>query len=92
MHVFMNNRQIKEKLQYDRYIGGIKENVQQLSRTDRRNSLFSDRCMDTLTRKTPVMLSLWTEVTELNHSVTQELTLKWDICGQTTIAGHGYGV
>jgi hypothetical protein len=37
------------------------------------------------------MLSLWTEVTDLNHSVTQELTLKWDICRQTTIGGHGYG-
>ena len=92
MHVFMNNRYKKEKLQYDIYICGIKENVQQLSRTDRRNSLFSDKCMDALTRKTPVMLSLWTEVTELNNSVTQELTLKWDIGGQTTIAGHGNGV
>ena len=48
--------------------------------------------MDALTRKTPVMLGLWTEVTELSHSVTQELTLKWDIGGQTTIAGHGNGV
>jgi hypothetical protein len=48
--------------------------------------------MDALSRKTPAMLSLWTEGTELNHSVTQELTLNWDICGQTTIAGHGYGV
>jgi hypothetical protein len=58
MHVFMNNRYKKEKLQYDGYICGIKENVQQLSRTDRRNSLFSDKCMDALARKTPVMLSL----------------------------------
>ena len=72
----MNNSYIKEKLQYDIYIGGMKENIQQLSRTDRRNSLFSDKCMDALTRNTPVMLSLWTEVTDLNHSVTQELTLK----------------
>ena len=88
----MNNRYKKEKLQYDRYICGIKENVQQLSRTDRRNSLFSDKCMDALTRKTPVMLGLWTEVTELSHSVTQELTLKWDIGGQTTIGSHGNGV
>jgi hypothetical protein len=54
----MNNRYKKEKLQYDGYICGIKENVQQLSRTDRRNSLFSDKCMDALARKTPVMLSL----------------------------------
>ena len=76
MHVFMNNSYIKEKLQYDIYIGGIKENVQPLSRTDRRNSLFSDKCMDALTRKTPVMLSLWTEVTDLNHSATEALTLK----------------
>ena len=72
----MNNSYIKEKLQYDIYIGGMKENIQQLSRTDGRNSLFSDKCMDALTRNTPVMLSLWTEVTDLNHSVTQELTLK----------------
>jgi hypothetical protein len=71
----MNNSYIKEKLQYDIYIGGIKENVQQLSRTDRRNSLFSDKFMDALTRNTPVMLSLWTEVTDLNHSATQELTV-----------------
>ena len=72
----MNNSYKKEKLQYDIYIGGIKENVQQLSRTDGRNSLFSDKCIDALTRNTPVMLSLWTEVTDLNHSATQELTLK----------------
>ena len=70
MHVFMNNSYIKEKLQYDIYIGGIKENAQQLSRTDRLNSLFSDKCMNALARNTPVMLSLWTEVTDLNHSVT----------------------
>ena len=76
MHVFMNNSYIKEKLQYDIYIGGMKENIQQLSRTDRRNSLFSDKCMYALTRNTPVILSLWTEVTDLNHSATQELTLK----------------
>ena len=76
MHVLMNNSYIKEKLQYDIYIGGIKDNAQQLSRTDRLNSLFSDKCMDALARNTPVMLSLWTEVTDLNHSVTQELTLK----------------
>ena len=54
----------------------MNENVQQLSRTDRRNSLFSDKCMDALARNTPVMLSLSTEVTDLNHSATQELTLK----------------
>ena len=55
MHVFMNNSYIKEKLQFDIYIGVMTENVQQLSRTDRRNSLFSDKCMDALARKTPVM-------------------------------------
>jgi hypothetical protein len=38
--------------------------------SDRLNSLFSDKCMDALARNTPVMLSLWTEVTDLNHSVT----------------------
>ena len=76
MHVFMNKSYIKEKLQHDRYIGGIKENVQQLSITDRRNSLFSDKCMDALASKTPVMLSLWREVTDLNHSATEALTLK----------------
>ena len=92
MHVFMNNSYIKEKLQYDIYIGGIKENVQQLSRTDRRNSLFSDKWMNALTRKTLIMLNLWTEVTYLNHSTIQDLTLKCDICGQTTIGGHVYGV
>ena len=71
----MNNSYINKKLHYDIYIGGIKENVQQLSRTDRRNSLFSGKCMDALTRNTPVMLSLWTEGTNMNHSATQELTL-----------------
>jgi hypothetical protein len=55
-------------------------------------TLFSDKCMDALTRKTLIMLSLWTEVTDLNPSATQTLTLKWDICRQTTIGGHGYGV
>jgi hypothetical protein len=30
MHVFMNNSYIKETLQYDICIGGIKENAQQL--------------------------------------------------------------
>jgi hypothetical protein len=54
----------------------MKENVQQLSRTDRRNSLFSDKWMNALTRKTPVMLSLWTEATDLNHSATEALILK----------------
>jgi hypothetical protein len=31
------------------------------------------------TRKTLIMLSLWTEVTDLNHSATQEITLKCDM-------------
>ena len=53
---------------------------------------YSYKCMDALTRKTLIMLSLWTEVTDLNHSATQDLTLKCDICGQTTIGGHVYGV
>jgi hypothetical protein len=39
-------------------------------------NLFSDKCMDALTRQTPIMLSLWIEVTDLNHSATQALTLK----------------
>jgi hypothetical protein len=39
-------------------------------------TLFSDKCMDALTRKTLIMLSLWTEVTDLNPSATQALTLK----------------
>ena len=55
-------------------------------------TLFSNKCMDALTRKTLIMLSLWTEVTDLSHSATQALTLKWDIYRQTTIGGHGYGV
>jgi hypothetical protein len=55
-------------------------------------NLFSDKCMDALTRQTPIMLSLWIEVTDLNHSATQALTLKWDICGHIAIAGHDYGV
>ena len=35
---------------------------------------YSDKCMDTLARKTLIMLSIWTEVTDLNHSATQEFT------------------
>ena len=35
---------------------------------------YSYKCMDALTRKTLIMLSLWTEVTDLNHSATQLLT------------------
>jgi hypothetical protein len=36
-------------------------------------TLFSDQWMNALTRKTPVMLSLWTEATDLNHSATEAL-------------------
>ena len=39
-------------------------------------TLFSDQWMNALTRKTPVMLSLWTEATDLNHSATEALILK----------------